>query len=162
MRLSWLLYESRHVCSISSPVICPLSVSLTLCFPNQNVSLFFFKYSDCSLLDSGPWWKCFISLMQKWNQLHFFFQKKEYFIEYSGGWGNNNQNPARGSEEYKLQLRTKEMEINGRICRFFWQLNKQIIFWEFNLCCLCQVRITTELGNIKYSMIKKGHSITPT
>lgn len=52
------------------------------------------------------------------------------------------------------------MEINGRICRFFWQFDTQIIFWEFALCCLCQVKITTVLGNIKCSVEERAQHYT--
>lgn len=67
------------------------------------------------------------------------------------------------SQEYKLHLRTKELEINGRIFRFFFKhLYAQIFIWEFAHCCLCQVKITTEQENMKCWMWKKGHGITPT
>lgn len=158
MILSWALDKSKpgwnqklHIFHFN----CYLFPSPSLAhFPSPIKMCFFFLSSDCSLFDSRLQWKCFISIMQKWNRLH---------LKEGSHWGRgNNQNTARASEEYKLQLRTKEMEINGRICRFFWQLDTQIIFWEFSLCCLCQVKITTVQGNIKCSRLKRGHSITPT
>lgn len=45
---------------------------------------------------------------------------------------------------------------------FFKHLYAQTFIWEFAHCCLCQVKITTEQGNMKCRMWKKGHSITPT
>lgn len=45
---------------------------------------------------------------------------------------------------------------------FFEHLYTQIFIWDFAHCCLCQVKITTEQGNMKCRMWKKGHSITPT
>lgn len=74
--------------------------------------------------------------MQLRNQHHF----KQNLTEYSGGW-ENYQKTTRASQEYKLHLRTKELEINGRVFRFFSHLYTQNI-WEFALRCLCQVKTT--------------------
>ena len=136
-----------------------------------SISFVFLQHPLLAAKVIRDWWQkdCHSTLGQFY--LHRRVQKRKvcimHFIFITSYHKNTNSvsfkvnNKRRASEEYKLQLRTKEMEINGRIYRFLWQLDTQIIFWEFALCCLCQVKITTVQGNIRCSRLKRGHSITP-
>lgn len=70
------------------------------------------------------------------------------------------RDPARNRNPSQEQRKWKSM---AGYADFFWQLDTQIIFWEFALSFFCKVKIPTKQGkNIKCSMLKKGQSITST